>query len=150
MKKTLSLCSVFLFFALAVHAQSAEKLSELIQTQNATYGQVAYLAATYQNKVADTADYQQAFDALQKEGAIAADKKAGDVISLAETAKLFANATGLKGGLFYTLTHNARYACKELKAKGFLPQNADPSTPLSGRDVVAVLNGCTTLAGGNE
>ena len=133
MKRTLSFCVAFLLYTLAVHAQSAEKITELIGTDKATYGQVAYLSATYQNKITETADYQQALEALQQDGVFADSVKADDIITLADTSKAIALATGIKGGLFYTLTHSARYAFRELKAKNILPQSTDPCMAVNGR-----------------
>jgi hypothetical protein len=40
----------------------------------------------------------------------------------------------------YRLTGAQRYAFKELKAKGVLPQTADPGMKISGRDAIGILN----------
>ena len=148
-KQFLLLALVFLAFG-ALHAQSAEKISEIIGTKKVTYGQMAYLASVYNMRVSEDASYEQAFEALRQAGVISASKQESDAVSLKDASLICANATGLKGGLFYSIFHNPRYAYKELKAKGFLPPTVDSSFTVSGRDAIAILNGCISLTGGNE
>ena len=139
-----------LISATALYAQSADNLSDIIKTKNATYGQVAYLTGVYQGTVQEGASFGQAFDLYKANGLISQSAKQSDVIPLQEVAFLCARATGLKGGLFYSIFHNSRYAYKELKAKKILPFSVDPGMTISGRDAIALLNGCIGLTGGNE
>ena len=150
MKKVLLSAALLYLLSFCAYTQSAEKLTEIIAAPNVTYGQVAYITGVYQGTVQESASYETAFETLQKDGIIKADATPGETISLQETAFLCARATNLKGGLFYTLFHNSRYAYKELKAKKLLPQSTDSSMPVSGRDAIAVLTACIRLTGGNE
>ena len=131
-------------------SQSADIITQLLETNETTYGQAAYLAAVYKESVSETATEQDALQAMVDAGYIDASKSADSVIPLKDLAKLCARVTGIRGGLFYSLTHAPRYAYRELKAKGIVPQSSDPSQKVSGRDALAVLNGCIKLAGGNE
>lgn len=144
MRKVVHFTILFLL-AFCVYAQDAGRISELLQTKEATYGQAAYLAAVYKNAVADDATEQAAFAAMVEQGYISASKNHDDIIPLQDIAKLFALTTELKGGLFYSLFHSSRYAYRELKAKGILPQTTDPAQSIAGRDAITVLNNCIEL-----
>ncbi len=150
MKKVLLAAAFLSVLSLFAYSQSAEKLTEIIAAPNATYGQVAYIAGVYQGIVHEDVSYEHAFETLQKDGVIKSTAKANEQISLKETAFICAKATNLKGGLFYSIFRNPRYAYKELKAKNVLPPTADPDMTVSGRDVIAVLNNCIGLTGGNK
>ena len=153
MKKRTALAALFLLAGAAAFCQSADSISELLQTEDATYGQAAYLAAVYSGSIAEDASADDAFAAMVDAGYIAANRDAESAIPLKELAKLYAGVTGVRGGLFYTLTHAPRYAFRELKARGVMPQSADPSQHVSGRNTLAVLNGCiklTEASGGDE
>ena len=142
MKKSILFCAAGLLLSAAVFAQSSEKLTELINTDKATFGQISYLAGVYTGKVAEDADYDTAVKTLSSEGIIGADKTADTEITLAELSYLCMKTTGLKGGLFYSIFPGPRYAFRELKAKNIIPPAADPSEKVTGRDAIAVLNGC--------
>lgn len=151
MKKLATVAALILLAGAAAGAQSADSISQLLQTDETTYGQAAYLAAVYNESIAEDATEADAFAAMVDAGYIASSRSADSAISLKELSRLYAGVTGVRGGLFYTLTHAPRYAYRELKAKGVVPQNADPSQKVSGRDTLAVLNGCIALtAGGDE
>ncbi|MBQ6781503.1 MAG: hypothetical protein IJP62_09775 [Treponema sp.] len=150
MKKHFLLSALILLGCVAVHAQSAEKISEIIKTKDVTYGQMSYLAGVYNMRVSDHASYEQSFEALRQAGLISPDVSIDDKIPLQEAAFLCADAAGVKGGLFYSLFHNPRYAYRELKAQGILPQSVDSGMSINGRDAIAILNGCIALTGGNE
>lgn len=149
MKKSALLASAVLFAAAALHAQSAEKISQIITTQKTTYAQAAYLAATFQDD-SESLDEAAAFTAMVDAGFLKANCSADEPIPLKKLAKLYMQVTGIRGGLFYSIFHTPRYAYRELKAQGIIPEKADPSQPVSGRDTIAVLNGCISLSGGAE
>ncbi len=141
---------VFLFVPLsAVFSQSSEKISEYLDEDFLTNEQISYLAAVYKNLVPEDSDYTQAFEALKNENLFPKDASGEKLADLETVAKVYADATGIKGGILYTLTKSKRYAFKELKAKGILPETADPSTRVTGRDAIAIFNGCIETTVGN-
>ena len=149
MKKVAVITTALLLFAGALHAQSAGKISTLLKTEAVTYGQAAYFAAVYQSGD-ESLDEERAFSQQVEQGLLPAKSRADAPISLKELSRLYMQATGMKGGLFYSLFHSPRYAFRELKAQGIIPEKADPSQKVSGRDSLALLNGCIQLAGGAE
>ena len=142
MKKLISVFLCAATFCFCAAAQSSEKLTELIGTNKATYGQTAYLCEVYSGKIDESATYEQAFEALKQDNYASEKASADTQITLAELSFICANAADLKGGLFYTLFPSPRYAFRELKAKGIIPMNADPDSKVTGRNVIAVFNGC--------
>lgn len=148
MKKTLLFLAIFFIAASAgAFAQSAAKLSEYLDTEKLTNAQAAYLAACYKGYIEEDGDDQTAFDALSKDGLFSRTDSPESFITLESASLLYLKSTGAKGGLLYTITKSKRYAFKELKIKGILPESADPSMAVSGRDAIAIFNGCLELSG---
>lgn len=141
MKKILTLLFSSAAFCFCASAQSSQKLTELIAAKNATYGQVAYLCQVYSGLIDENADYEQAFEQFKESNKIKNGASVNTPITLSELSFICTKLGNIKGGLFYTIFPSPRYAFRELKAKGILPQNADPDEKPSGRDVVAVFNG---------
>jgi len=140
LKKYLLIFTVAALTASAAFSQSSQKLSEIINTQKATYGQVAYLSAVYSSLIDEEADYSEAVQKLKENNLIKSDTDAASPVKLQDLSYICAKTANLKGGLFYTLTDSPRYALRELKAKGIVPAVKDPSSYVTGREVIAVFN----------
>ncbi len=141
LKKSIIALSVVLLFSTSAFAQSSEKLTEIISTEHVTCGQAAYLAASYSNLISEDDTDEKAFEIFKEKGYFDSGVLASDEATLAEVSSLMVKVTDTKGGLLYRLTGARRYAFKELKAKGILPQNSDPDMRISGRDAIGILNG---------
>ena len=133
MKKTGFVAVLFFFLCICVNAQSSEKLAELIDSECASFGQVAYLVGVYSNQIDENADYNKSEYILRK-------VNVDDKVLLGDLSLIVAKVGNMKGGLFYSIFKNSRYAFKELKALGILPEEADPSMLVSGRDVLAIFS----------
>lgn len=141
MKKSLFfIAAVLLSFTAA--AQSSETLSQIIQSEHSTCGQMAYLYCVYSELIPETATFEEAFSVFQKNFPIKKRLESSSPVTLSDLSLTCAKLSGLKGGLFYSIFKNRRYAFKELQAKGILPADADPSDNPSGRNLIAVFNGC--------
>jgi hypothetical protein len=68
MKKSLLIIACLLFVSAGMYAQSAARVSEVLNTEKATVGQAAYLAASYLNLVPETAEETEACNALVQKG----------------------------------------------------------------------------------
>lgn len=147
MKKCIALCLAFVFGVGIAGAQSADKITELLSTEKMTFGQTAYLTASYQNLIKDSATDEDAVRALVEKDILPIDAKPSEIIRLDEACYLIGKATGLKGGLFYTLFPGPRYSCKEFKAKGIVPSAVDPKATITGREALALLGACTKNEG---
>lgn len=134
------LASAILFIA-PLSSQSSEKLSELISTEKATYGQAAYLSQVYSGEIDENASFDDAVQNLEEQNILKSGTNPEAAISLSELSFICMKTAGLKGGLFYTLFPGPRYALRELKAKGVVPAGKDPSAKVTGREMIAVFNG---------
>ncbi|MBQ4377872.1 MAG: hypothetical protein II821_01550 [Treponema sp.] len=144
--KKLLLSFAALLFGLSAFAQSSEQISAILKSEKANCGQASYLAATYTNSISDTDSEKAACEALKNAGYLPEGISADQEINLAQLSYLFTKALGIKGGLFYTLIPSPRYAYKELKARGVLPAESDPSMKISGRDCLDLFNSCLEFA----
>jgi len=138
-----------LLLSAAAYSQDASRISEILKTNKVTYGQAAYVAGVFSGDVKEDASYSKAFEALAAKGLVPAQVKAGDAITLADFSYICAKTTGMKGGLFYNIFDNSRYAIRELKAKGIVSANADPDFTVDGHEALSVLSNCIEATGAN-
>lgn|SRR5574344_120881 len=146
MKKTAVVSFVLaLFCAAAISAQSADKVTEMIKTDKATWGQVCYFSSTYLGLTGDNASYEKSMEALKSAGIIkTAPKNATTPIPLDQMAFIYAKTWKVGGSLWYKLFPTPRYAFKLLKADGIIPVTADPSKISTGHDALNIFNACMT------
>ena len=142
MKKLLSvLCAIFAGSVL--YAQSADVITDILASEKATVGQVAYLCAVQQQLMAETEDYDIAVETLVSYGQLPEGSEASDAISLADTAYMLSKNWTVKGGLMYLLTKGSkRYAFRQFVSDGVISSNAEPSASLSGSEVLALYSSC--------
>lgn len=166
MKKAL-LCTVLVLLGASfAFSQSSEVMSEIIDSEKATCAQISYLPALYANLINESdstkslgamnaskgssASTTEAFEALKSNAYFNSDTEATSEATIAQVSFVYMKALGIKGGLFYTLFPSARYAFKELKAKGILPTETDPAMKLSGRESVDLFTSCLEIVEGAE
>jgi hypothetical protein len=150
MKKLVIIAVAFLL-SLSAYAQTADFVTEMLDTKTAAYGQVCYLSAVYQGFVDDAASYDDAVRALYINGQIPAIEDKTKAVDYEELARLMVRMWPVKGGLMFRLTKgSARYAFRQLKVDGIIPQDADPSKKVSGTEVLNMYTGCQKKYGSNE
>lgn len=147
--KKLFACVVFaLFFFLNVFAQSSDVITEILQSKTVTFGQACYFTAAQQNLVNDDCDYTQAIQILYKKGQIPGLVHTDTPIPLVDIAYLFAQAWNVKGGLMYKLFKGApRYAFKQLKSDGVIPQNMFPRSTVTGLQILDMFTTASLVYG---
>lgn len=142
---------VFAAAALAVHAQSVEKINEIVESPEISYGQAAYLALSYSGDIDETAEIADALAAAVQKNWIKSGAVDTAAIKLGEFSALCVKATGIKGGLFCRLTKNSpRYSFSELKSLRILDKNADPAMKVSGQDALSLFNACVKITEGSK
>lgn len=149
MKKFLIILLSAFILSVSVYSQDASRITEILKTEKVSYGQAAYLAASYVGVITEKTSYANALEVLASKGLVSKDVKANDPISLSDFSYLCAKVTQLKGGLMFTLFDNPRYALKELKAKGIIAPNADPDFTVNGHEALSVLSNCIEATGAN-
>lgn len=151
MKKLFVLSSlVLLCSATILSAQSADRVTDMIKAKTATYGQIAYMSAVYQELVPESATEKEAVAALAKAGVVSKNVSSDKDASLSAISYISARTFNMKGGLWYSIHPSARYAFRQLKADQILPASADPSEKVSGREALNVFNSCMSAYAKDE
>ncbi len=132
-----------MFFS-SVFAQSADVITEILNTKQVTFGQVCYLAAVQQDLIDENASYADAIEILYMRGQIPNRIYEDTVVPMVDLAYLYSNMWYVKGGIMYKLFHGApRYAFKQLKADGVIPPTADPGTIVCGQEALIIYTACS-------
>ena len=140
MKKRLLLLAVFTLASCAF-AQSSQKISDILASDEITKGEAAYFACVNKNLTDESATEDEAFAFLAGQNLFGEDESAEEKISVEKACFLIARTENMKGGVFYSIMKNPRYALREFKALGIVPSNADPKRKISGEEFIALFNG---------
>ncbi len=145
-----------MFLGSCIYAQSADVVTNILNTDQVTYGQICYLSAVRQNLMEDTKSYDDAIAILSKEKQLpfAGIVSENQIISLKEIAyiysKIWDNQISSRG-LMYKLTKGSpRYAFKQLKADGIIMNNSDPFKGIDGFEALGILTSCMLEYGTSE
>lgn len=136
--------SVFLFLtgAVSVAAQSAEEVERLSAESSVRWVDTCvwvYAAHGEPYSEHDAFFYSVQFKAVPKNAA--ADDKA----DLAGLALVLMRVWKFKGGLFYSIFKNRRYAFREMIYLGIFDPEDDPSNSFSGEKLLRVLSRISAL-----
>lgn len=151
MRKILSILFV-LFIGGAAFAQSADVVTEILNTDEVTYGQVCYLSAIRQGLITESDSYDTAVEALYSQGQIPELVDSAGPIYMANLAFIYAQIwPDMKGGLMFRLTKGSpRYAFKQFKTDGVIDDDIDPNSFISGSDALNILSSCMVTYGTDE
>jgi len=150
MKKVLSLLFV-LFLAGTVYAQSADVITEILQSEEVTFGQVCYLSAVYQGFVEDDATYEEAINALYEVNQIPERYYESIAVPMANLAFIYAQMWDVKGGIMFKITKGSpRYAFRQLKFDGIIADNIEPAKIVSGWEALNIYTSCDFKYGKQE
>ena len=146
MRKNVILTSFLLLCAALpapLHAQTADFVQTLLQTQTVSYSQAARFVLEAAGRVSGSSySDTSAQDALR----FAVDKNwlpqadAQNAISLGNLSHLIMRAFALKGGPMYTLFHGAHYSYREMVFKDLIQGRSDPSMTVSGYTMLLIVN----------
>jgi outer membrane protein OmpA-like peptidoglycan-associated protein len=139
--------TLFLLFLSAasyapLHAQTADFIQTLLQTQTVTHAQAARF-------VLEAAEVTGSYDKTSEQDAMRyaveqkwLPKKAAeqDAVSLERLSLLIMKAFELKGGPMYTLFNSAHYSYREMVYKDLIQGRTDPSMTVSGYTMLLIVN----------
>lgn len=128
------LCMLFLF---PVFSQSAEVVSDILNKEQASYGDFSYLVAAEAGMEKDSSE---AFVWCRQFESFSESTLQEDPVTIKTVSFFLMNNYELPGGLMWSATRSPRYAWKELKANGFWKPGTDPDHILNGRELVEALN----------
>ncbi len=150
MKKVLSLLFI-LFCTGTIYAQSADVITEILQSEEVSFGQVCYLSAVYQGLVSDDASYQEAIDALYDIHQIPERYYETTSVPMANLAFIYAQMWDVKGGLMFRITKGSpRYAFRQLKFDGIIADTIEPAKTVSGWEALNIYTNCDFKYGNQE
>ena len=127
---------LFCMFLTAVYAQSPERITEILNSPQATYGQASYICASARDFIEDDASYEEALQALKSEGFIKGAHYADEPIKIKHLAKLCIKTWDVQNGIMYRLTGASRYALRVLKADGVIADAKEPASIPSGMELL--------------
>ena len=150
MKKMFIFMTVFCL-AFFVSAQRASFITEMLEAEKATYGEVSYLSAVYQGFVNESASYDEALETLQREGQVRTTVNKDAPLSFRELSAIMAKLWNIKGGLMFRITKGSGwYSFRQFKIDGVISNDTNPSKKVSGIDVLNLYTACQQKYGGNE
>lgn len=138
----------FLFFLITgllcttTFAQSADSVTDVIETEEITYGQAAYYSTVVLEICKDTVPYNESLGILKEKGAIRIGINDYEKIPMKDLCKILYFTWDIKGSLMLSTTKNPRYILKQLKADGIVPGNMDPGYVPTGHEFLNILTGC--------
>ncbi len=132
--------------AASIYAQSADVITDILETKEVTAGQICYLTAVQLNYADDSSSYENAVSVMQEKGLLKADKAADSSISAVEIAYLFSKLWSVKGGLMYRITKGSpRYVFKQFQRDGVIKATVDPSALISGSEALSIYTACVNI-----
>ncbi len=130
---------VIICLPLFLHSQSNTVIDELIEKENADWGQTTYLVLTAVELLDENEDIPGVMSALEAQQWKIDSKDAEEFITLGEYSYMLMKAFGLSGGLMYKIFPGPRYAARELDYLNFIDENKSPYRTLSGEEVLRIL-----------
>ncbi len=142
MKKLLSVLFVLLA-GITLYAQSADVITEMLDSKEATFGQVCYIAAVQNNLVEESASYEAAVQALSDNGIIPFYEDPQEPIPLIDIVYIYSRLWPIKGGLMYRITKGSpRYAFRQFQSDGILSSKQEPADFVSGAKALSLYTAC--------
>jgi hypothetical protein len=139
MKTALVTCVALLFAAGLAVAQSNEVIDEILEQEQATFGQAAYIAFLAAGEAPEDATVEEVYDGISWAEWNLEQKGMDDPVTLGEFSYLVMENLGIQGGLMYRMIPGPRYAARELDYLEFLLGSGAPNRALSGQEMLHVM-----------
>ena len=141
-----------MLFSIGVYAQSADVITQILETDKVTYGQMCYLSAVRQNLIFEDDSFDTAVAVMAANYQIDELIGVDYIIDAENVAAMYMRIwPSVKGGLFFRLTGGSpRYAYKHLKALHIIPDNIDPKSSLTGIQALNILTACMDTFGSED
>ena len=147
MKKKIIFICLFLCLSFVCFGQSADFISKMIEAEQVTYEDVAYLCAINLELISEEDFGKEALSALEKAKVFSMPKNPTETVSYAALANMFMKTWKIKGGLMYSITKANRYAFRELQYLGFIAATEYPNKKPSGLEMLNLLTKCMEYVG---
>jgi hypothetical protein len=134
---------LFLLLILAAVFLSAQEMAEmdaLLDTKEVTFSQAARFILAAAGTLEENCTPAEAYAHAQDQNWVSAKSTPDKTAGLGEISFLLIKSFDLKGGIFYTLFPGPRYSYRELKSLGLLGQWDDPDLPVSGAELIDLID----------
>ena len=145
-RKSIFIC-LFLCLSFVCFGQSADFISKMIEAEDVSYEDVAYLCAINLELISEEDSGAEALAALDKAKVFSMPKNPSDSVSYGVVANMFMKTWKIKGGLMYSITKANRYAFRELQYLGFIAVTENPSSKITGLEMLNLLTKCMEYVG---
>lgn len=130
-------------------SQSADVITDLLESDKVSFGQVSYLAAVQMNLLDENDSYENAVKVLVDNDIIPDLEEADTPIPLVDIAYIYSKLWDVKGGLMYRLTKGSpRYAFRQFQSDGIISSDADPAWLVSGAKALSIFTSCVNKYSG--
>ncbi len=151
MKKTHFFISFFaLFFCTMLIAQSADKVTNLIEAKEVTLEEVAYFASTYLELTNEDVEDEYALEALKEKVQLDRISQNTTALTYADFAYFCTQVWDIDGGIMLSLTKAPRYAFRELQYKGYISSTKLPQENITGLEALTIITQCIDYSIENE
>ena len=146
--KKLSLSILILLLGLvAVNAQSADSVTEILATESVTWGQAAYFTVTARPGTDSSISQDQALLILKAEGWAPKNAEVSKAVNLEQVSFLLAATWNIRGSLWLALEPAPRFTFRQLKADGIITSSLDPHRTCSGHEFLGLVSRCIDTYG---
>ncbi|MGI5173007.1 hypothetical protein H0R92_05315 [Treponema sp. OMZ 840] len=146
MKKSIFFSLFLGFFCTLAAAQSAEKVTAMIDAKEISFNQAAYFASSYLGLGKEDMNESEAAAALTDFISFKKLKDKNRPLTVENFAYMCVKVWRIPGGINYRIFKSPRYALREIKALGFIPGNADPDAYITGREALYIMSKCANYA----
>ena len=141
--------ALFLLVIWPLSAQTAQRIEAMLDEPALNWGEAAIFALEASGNAAFS-DLQEAFDYAKDLKWLPKKAQKGEPAKLSGVALLFMRAFELKGGIFYSLFKNPRFAYRELVYQEVIQGRADPDMQVSGADFLFMIGRVLSIVGDAE
>lgn len=127
----------------AANAQSADVITEILESDEVTFGQVCYLSAVQQNLMNEDSTFSDAVQVLYENGQIPELYSESLSVPVIDVAYIFSYMWNIKGSLMLKLTKGSpRYVFKQLQSDGIIASSVQPKSYISGAQTLSLYTAC--------
>jgi outer membrane protein OmpA-like peptidoglycan-associated protein len=130
--------ALLLFLCSALYAQTAARLTTLLDTPVINWSEAAIIALEASDKAVFT-DPDEAFNFAQKQNWLPKNVEPGDGARLDGVSLLLVKSFDVKGGMFYRVTKSAHHAYRELVYQEVILGDTDPFMEVSGPEFLYMI-----------
>lgn len=146
--KKLSLSILFAIFTLiAVNAQSADAVTNILATDTVTWGQAAYFTVTARSDISNSISQEEALRMIISEGWAPENADVSKPINLEQISFMLAATWNITGSLWLKLEPAPRFSFRQLKADGIINASYDPHRKCSGHEFLGLISRCIDTYG---